>query len=117
VVFGFCGGVVADGAAAAADLQIAYEAGSLPYSRTCWSSSWLTTPDQERDPTAPSFSALNAYALERQTAHIAYLRHDHLHTFSAANLETTGQEQRLVQEFWLAYPAMPSPIIVNVLLR
>lgn len=69
-------------------------------------------PDQEMTPQHHRFQLwAYAYALERQTAHIAYLRHDHLHTFSAANLETTGQEhQRLVQGILAGhYPTMPSP--------
>ena len=68
--------------------------------------------DQEMNPQHHRFQLwAYAYALERQTAHIAYLRHDHLHTFSTANLETAGQEaQKLVQGILdERYPAMPSP--------
>jgi len=51
-----------------------------------------------------------AAATKRQTAHIAYLRHDHLQTFSASDLEATSQEaQMLVKGIWDGhYPAMPS---------
>lgn len=67
--------------------------------------------DQEMSPQHHRFQLwAYAYALERQTAHIAYLRHDHLHTFSAANLETTGQEAQMLVQGILDghYPAMPS---------
>lgn len=47
--------------------------------------------DQEMSPQHHRFQLwAYAYALECQTAHIAYLRHEHLHTFSAANLEATS---------------------------
>lgn len=51
-----------------------------------------------------------AHALERQKAHIAYLRHDRLHSFGAAELAAAGQEaQSLVRGIVNGdYDAMPS---------
>ncbi len=51
-----------------------------------------------------------AAATKRQTAHIAYLRHDHLHTFSASDLAATSQEAQTLVKGILdgQYPAMPS---------
>lgn len=53
--------------------------------------------DQEIDPQHHRFQ-LWAYteATGRTNAHIAYLRHDYLHTFSTEELQTTGQEARIL---------------------
>ena len=67
--------------------------------------------DQEMTPQHHRFQ-LWAYAeaTERSYAHIAYLRHDHLHTFSAADLAATSHEaQTLVQRILAEhYPTLPS---------
>ncbi|MEA5594796.1 BREX-3 system P-loop-containing protein BrxF [Rivularia sp. UHCC 0363] len=55
--------------------------------------------DQEIDPQHHRFQ-LWAYAksTDSKTAHIAYLRHDYLHTFDTAQLEETGKEAEVLVE-------------------
>ena len=67
--------------------------------------------DQEIDPQHHRFQ-LWAYAkaTDSKTAHIAYLRHDYLHTFDTSQLEETGKEaESLVQQILNEnYSAIPS---------
>jgi len=68
--------------------------------------------DQEMTPQHHRFQ-LWAYAkaTERSYAHIAYLRHDYLHTFSTANLAATNHEAQTLVQHILAehYPTVSSP--------
>jgi ATP-dependent helicase/nuclease subunit A len=53
--------------------------------------------DKEKDPQHHRFQLwAYAQATDSKTAHIAYLRHDYLHTFSAAELEETGKEVEIL---------------------
>ncbi|MEO1375883.1 MAG: UvrD-helicase domain-containing protein [Cyanobacteria bacterium J06635_10] len=67
--------------------------------------------DQETDPQHHRFQ-LWAYAkaTDSKTAHIAYLRHDYLHTFDTSQLEETGKEAEVLVEQILNenYSAIPS---------
>ncbi|MBD2012434.1 UvrD-helicase domain-containing protein [Microcoleus sp. FACHB-53] len=67
--------------------------------------------DQEVTPQHHRFQLwAYAWALARQKAHIAYLRHNQLHTFDATELKIASQEvQTLVQGILNGhYPAVPS---------
>jgi len=72
--------------------------------------------DQDINPQHHRFQ-LWAYAKAtgKTTAHIAYLRHDHLHTFSMKDLQTTAQEAEILIKQILAsdYFAVPSPANCN----
>jgi ATP-dependent helicase/nuclease subunit A len=53
--------------------------------------------DKEKDPQHHRFQLwAYAQATDSKTAHIAYLRHDYLHTFSTAELEETGKEVEIL---------------------
>jgi ATP-dependent helicase/nuclease subunit A len=69
--------------------------------------------DQEMNPQHHRFQIwAYAQATGRTTAHIAYLRHDHLHTFNPEDLQTTAEEAEILVQRILAgdYLAVPSPI-------
>ncbi|MBD2093299.1 UvrD-helicase domain-containing protein [Microcoleus sp. FACHB-1515] len=53
-----------------------------------------------------------ARALNRSTAHIAYLRHDRLHSWTAADLEKVGLASEAIVQGIISgrYPANPTPI-------
>jgi ATP-dependent helicase/nuclease subunit A len=64
---------------------------------------------------APKYHQLQlwvyAQATDRKTAHLAYLRHDYLHTLDAEELKAIGRQADLLIEGLLAgdHPARPSP--------
>jgi ATP-dependent helicase/nuclease subunit A len=68
--------------------------------------------DREMNPQHHRFQ-LWAYAQAqgRTTAHIAYLRHNYLHTFNPEDLQTTAQDAEILIERILAgdYSAVPTP--------
>lgn len=69
--------------------------------------------DQEFTPQHHRFQLwAYAQAMGRTTAHIAYLRHDCLHTFNEEDLQTTAQEAEILVQRILAgdYSAVPSPV-------
>lgn len=69
--------------------------------------------DQEFTPQHHRFQLwAYAQATGRTTAHIAYLRHDCLHTFNEEDLQTTAQEAEILVQRILAgdYSAVPSPV-------
>ncbi|GAX39031.1 UvrD-helicase domain-containing protein [Nodularia sp. NIES-3585] len=69
--------------------------------------------DQEMTPQHHRFQLwAYAQATGRTTAHIAYLRHDRLHTFNAEDLQITAQEAEILVQRILAgdYSAVPSPV-------
>ncbi len=68
--------------------------------------------DQEFTPQHHRFQLwAYAQATGRTTAHIAYLRHNCLHTFNEEDLQTTAQEAEILVQQILAgdYSAVPSP--------
>lgn len=72
--------------------------------------------DQEMNPQHHRFQLwAYAQATGRTTAHIAYLRHDNLYTFSAEDLHTIGQEAEILVKRILAgdYFAVSSPVNCN----
>ena len=69
--------------------------------------------DQEFTPQHHRFQLwAYAQATGRTTAHIAYLRHNCLHTFNEEDLQTTAQEAEILVQRILAgdYSAVPSPV-------
>jgi ATP-dependent helicase/nuclease subunit A len=66
--------------------------------------------DQERHPEVYRLQ-LWAYATaaKKQQAHIAYLRHDHLHTFSADDLQVIGQEALTISQAIADQQYSPAP--------
>jgi ATP-dependent helicase/nuclease subunit A len=68
--------------------------------------------DQDMSPEHHRFQLwAYAQATGRTTAYIGYLRHDHLHTFTADDLQATAPEAELLVQRILAgdYSAVPSP--------